>query len=134
MAGRNIKAIDQTSVHKICSGQVILGTPQGLMTVTGQADFPPGSRVEIVILPQSARNTGGKTTSPAPAPLAHLARHWETLDEAIRLLETATKKSGLYSVEWDGRNDRRQPVEAGTYTVQLVANGKRDSIDVYITR
>jgi len=52
----------------------------------------------------------------------------------IRLLETATKKSGLYSVEWDGRNDRRQPIEAGTYTVQLVANGKRDSVNVYITR
>ena len=54
--------------------------------------------------------------------------------EAIRLLETATKKSGLYSVEWDGRNDRRQQVEEGTYTVQLVANGMRDSVNVYIMR
>jgi len=54
--------------------------------------------------------------------------------EAIRLLETATKKSGLYSVEWDGRNDRRQQVEKGTYTVQLVANGMRDSVNVYIMR
>ena len=54
--------------------------------------------------------------------------------EAIRLLETATKKSGLYSVEWDGRNDRRQQVEEGTYTVQLVANEMRDSVNVYITR
>ena len=54
--------------------------------------------------------------------------------KTIRLLETATKKSGLYSVEWDGRNDRRQQVEEGTYTIQLVANGKRDSVNVYITR
>ncbi|MEC7227612.1 MAG: metallophosphoesterase, partial [Candidatus Latescibacterota bacterium] len=54
--------------------------------------------------------------------------------EAIRLLEKATKKSGLYSVEWDGRNNRRQQVEEGTYTVQLVANGMRDSVNVYITR
>ena len=54
--------------------------------------------------------------------------------KAIRLLENATKKSGLYSVEWDGRNDRRQQVEEGTYTVQLVANGMHDSVNVYITR
>ena len=54
--------------------------------------------------------------------------------KTIRLLETATKKSGLYSVEWDGRNDRRQQVEEGTYTVQLVANEMRDSVNVYITR
>ena len=54
--------------------------------------------------------------------------------KAIRLLETATKKSGLYSVEWDGRNDHSQQVEEGTYTVQLVANGMRDSVNVYITR
>jgi hypothetical protein len=54
--------------------------------------------------------------------------------EQIRILEAATKKSGLYSVEWDGRNDHRQQVGEGTYTVQLVANGKRDSVNVHITR
>jgi hypothetical protein len=71
------------------SGQTILGTPRGLMTMVGQGDFPPGSRVEIEILPQSARRAGGQVAGPPPAPLAHLARHWATLDEAIRLLETA---------------------------------------------
>jgi len=77
------------------SGQVILGTPQGLMTIAGRADFPPGSRVEIEILPQSTRNPGGQASAPAPAPLAHLARHWETLDEAIRLLETANPSAAI---------------------------------------
>jgi len=52
----------------------------------------------------------------------------------IRHLEAATKKSGLYSVEWDGRNDRRQQVGEGSYTVLLLADGKRDSVNVHIMR
>jgi hypothetical protein len=59
------------------------------MTLVGKADFPPGSRVELEILPRPSNTGAARTTAPPPAPLAHLARHWETLDQAIRLLETA---------------------------------------------
>jgi hypothetical protein len=72
------------------SGQSILNTPRGLMTLVGQAEFPPGSRVEVEILPLSSRaGTARGAAAPTPAPLAHLAQHWETLDQAIRLLEVA---------------------------------------------
>jgi hypothetical protein len=71
------------------SGQSILSTPRGLMTLVGQADFPPGSRVAVEILPLSSRTGAARGSAPAPAPLAHLARHWETLDQAIRLLEVS---------------------------------------------
>lgn len=59
------------------------------MTLVGQADFPPGSRVEIEILPLSSRPGASRAAALAPAPLAHLAQHWETLDQAIRLLEVS---------------------------------------------
>ena len=71
------------------SGQSILSTPRGLMTLVGQAELPPGSRVVVEILPQSSRAGTARTAGPPPAPLAHLAQHWETLDQAIRLLEVA---------------------------------------------
>ena len=71
------------------SGQSILSTPRGLMTLVGRADFPPGSRVEVEILPRSSLTGAARTGAPPPAPLAHLAQHWETLDQAIRLLEAA---------------------------------------------
>lgn len=82
--------IGGTVIGQSRSGQAILNTPRGLVTLAGQADFPPGSRVAIEILPLSSRAAAGTgTAAPPAAPLGHLAQHWETLDQAIRLLEAA---------------------------------------------
>jgi hypothetical protein len=81
------------------SGQTILNTPNGLMTLAGRADFPPGTRVDIEILPRLAQASGPRGLGPPPAPLAHLARQWETLDQAIRLLETANPSAASQIVQ-----------------------------------
>ena len=47
MAGRNIKAIDQTSVHKICSGQVILDPSSALKELVENALDAGGSKIEV---------------------------------------------------------------------------------------
>ena len=47
MAGRNIKAIDKTSVHKICSGQVILDPSSALKELVENALDAGGTKVEV---------------------------------------------------------------------------------------
>lgn len=81
--------VSGTVIGQSRAGQSILSTTRGLMTLFGRADFPPGSLVELEILPRSTNAETARMTAPPPAPLLHLARHWETLDQAIRLLETA---------------------------------------------
>ena len=77
-----------TVVGTSSSGQTILTTPQGLMTIAGGADLPAGTRlaVERIDQPTHALN---QPFPPPPAPLTHLAQHWETLDQTLRLLEMA---------------------------------------------
>ncbi len=69
------------------------------MTLVGEADFPPGSRIELEILRRTARPGAALASGPPPAPLAHLARQWETLDQAIRLLETANPTAASQIVQ-----------------------------------
>jgi len=47
MAGRNIKAIDATSVHKICSGQVILDPSSALKELVENALDAGGTKIEV---------------------------------------------------------------------------------------
>lgn len=89
-----------TVVGTSSAGQAILTTPQGLVTLAGQADFPPGSRVGVEFLNQQAQQVAARhLATPPPAPLARLAQHWETLDQVIRLLEASSPAAASQIVQ-----------------------------------
>ena len=40
----------------------------------------------------------------------------------IRTMELGEKKVGVYTLDWDGKNDAGVPMEAGAYTVSVTAS------------
>ena len=75
-----------TVVGTSTSGQTVLTTPQGLMTIAGVVNLPAGTRLTLERTDQPTQ-APNQQSSPPPAPLTHLAQHWETLNQTLRLLE-----------------------------------------------
>ena len=48
---------------------------------------------------------------------------FDLLGRRVRLLEDRSRFAGFASVEWDGRDDTRQPVPSGVYLIRVQAGG-----------
>ena len=48
-------------------------------------------------------------------------RVYDAAGRRVRTLVDATRPAGRHTIEWDGMNDRRQPVASGIYFYRLTA-------------
>ena len=68
------------------SGQIILSSSLGLITLPHESDFPIGTIIEIE-LAHPINTYPELSKPPPPAPLAQLAFKWENLEQTVRNLE-----------------------------------------------
>ena len=100
-------------------GQIDVSQSMNAVAMIGKGVLVPGSKVKVGV---DAQNPEGRVVTPYGIDLQKDAakvqvRISDANGAVIRTMELGEKKVGVYTLDWDGKNDAGVPMEAGAYTV-----------------
>ena len=102
--------------------------PQGPGAIAGESggDDDPGSRVpsSFALFPSHPNPFNPATTVryDVPPPGGRVSMIvYDVSGRAVRVLVDTEMQPGSFAVDWDGRDDRRQPVASGVYFVRMIS-------------
>lgn len=105
-------------------GQIDVSQSMSAVAMIGKGVLVPGSKVKVGV---DAQNPEGRVVTPYGIDLQKDAakvqvRISDANGAVIRTMELGEKKVGVYTLDWDGKNDAGVPMEAGAYTVSVTAS------------
>lgn len=105
------------------SGQIDVSQSMDAAAMIGRGVLIPGSNVKVGV---DAANPTERVVTPYGLDLQGDAnkvtlRISDADGNVVRTIEMGEQKTGVYSLEWDGKNDAGVPVEAGAYKVSVTA-------------
>ena len=105
-------------------GQIDVSQSMSAVAMIGKGVLVPGSKVKVGV---DAQNPRGRVVTPYGIDLQKDAakvqvRISDANGAVIRTMELGEKKVGVYTLDWDGKNDAGVAMEAGAYTVSVTAS------------
>ena len=100
-------------------GQIDVSQSMSAVAMIGKGVLVPGSKVKVGV---DAQNPEGRVVTPYGIDLQKDAakvqvRISDANGAVIRTMELGEKKVGVYTLDWDGKNDAGVAMEAGAYGV-----------------
>jgi flagellar basal-body rod modification protein FlgD len=126
-----------TSVEKLNEVNSNLVNVQGYLSSLGNAQMIGMVGKHVVGQSDTLKVTSGTSTN-ANYTLDKTAkvtvRIYDQNDNLVRTIDAGTQTAGDYQVNWDGKNDAKQTVSDGLYTVKLEAvDEQSNSLDIKTT-
>jgi len=105
------------------SGQLDVSQSMNAVAMIGKGVLIPGSTVKLGV---DAENQAERVATPYGLDLQKDAakvqiRISDSTGAVVRTIELTDQKTGVYSFEWDGKNDAGVALEPGAYTVSALA-------------
>ena len=117
------------------SGQIDVSQSMNAVAMIGKGVLIPGSTVKVGV---DAEHPSERVVTPYGIDLQGDAtkvqvRISDANGAVVRTMELGQKEAGVYTLDWDGKNDGGVAMEAGAYTVSISASdadGKKVSAEV----
>jgi len=98
------------------------------VAMIGKGVLVPGSNVKVGV---SAENPAERVVTPYGIDLQKDAakvqvRIADSNGAVVRTIELGEQKAGVYTLDWDGKNDAGVALDAGAYTVSVLATDGDD--------
>lgn len=110
------------------SGQIDVSQSMNAVAMIGKGVLVPGSNVKVGV---SAENPAERVVTPYGIDLQKDAakvqvRIADSNGAVVRTIELGEQKAGVYTLDWDGKNDAGVALDAGAYTVSVLATDGDD--------
>ncbi|WP_076867252.1 flagellar hook capping FlgD N-terminal domain-containing protein, partial [Bradyrhizobium mercantei] len=110
------------------SGQIDVSQSMNAVAMIGKGVLVPGSTVKVGV---DAANPSERVVTPYGIDLQKDAakvqvRISDANGQVVRTIELGEQKAGVYTLDWDGKNDGGAALEAGAYTVSVLATDGDD--------
>ncbi|CAB3630828.1 flagellar hook capping FlgD N-terminal domain-containing protein [Achromobacter pestifer] len=117
------------------SGQIDVSQSMNAVAMIGKGVLIPGSKVKVGV---DGENAAERVVTPYGLDLQADAQKVQVrISDAngavVRTIEMGEQKTGVYTLNWDGKNDSGVAMEAGAYTVSVLAtdgDGKKVNAEV----
>nr|WP_315846744.1 flagellar hook capping FlgD N-terminal domain-containing protein [uncultured Achromobacter sp.] len=117
------------------SGQIDVSQSMNAVAMIGKGVLIPGSKVKVGV---DGDNAAERVVTPYGLDLQGDAqkvqvRISDSNGAVVRTIEMGEQKTGVYTLNWDGKNDSGVALEAGAYTVSVLAtdgDGKKVNAEV----
>jgi flagellar basal-body rod modification protein FlgD len=117
------------------SGQIDVSQSMNAVAMIGKGVLIPGSKVKVGV---DGDNAAERVVTPYGLDLQGDAqkvqvRISDSNGAVVRTIEMGEQKTGVYTLNWDGKNDSGVAMEAGAYTVSVLAtdgDGKKVNAEV----
>ena len=105
------------------SGQIDVSQSMNAVSMIGKGVLIPGAKVKVGV---DAENPAERVVTPYGLDLQGDAnkvqvRISDSNGAVVRTIEMGEQKTGVYTLDWDGKNDSGVALEAGAYTVSVLA-------------
>jgi len=110
------------------SGQIDVSQSMNAVAMIGKGVLVPGSNVKVGV---STENPAERVVTPYGIDLQKDAvkvqvRIADSNGAVVRTIELGEQKAGVYTLDWDGKNDAGVALDAGAYTVSVLATDGDD--------
>lgn len=110
------------------SGQIDVSQSMNAVAMIGKGVLVPGSVVKVGV---DAENPSERVVTPYGIDLQNDAvrvqvRISDANGQVVRTIELGEQKAGVYTLDWDGKNDGGAALEEGAYTVSVLATDGDD--------
>ncbi|MBB1592681.1 flagellar hook capping FlgD N-terminal domain-containing protein [Achromobacter sp. UMC46] len=117
------------------SGQIDVSQSMNAVAMIGKGVLIPGAKVKVGV---DGENAAERVVTPYGLDLQGDAqkvqvRISDSNGAVVRTIEMGEQKTGVYTLNWDGKNDSGVAMEAGAYTVSVLAtdgDGKKVNAEV----
>lgn len=117
------------------SGQIDVSQSMNAVAMIGKGVLIPGSKVKVGV---DGENAAERVVTPYGLDLQGDAqkvqvRISDSNGAVVRTIEMGEQKTGVYTLNWDGKNDSGVALDAGAYTVSVLAtdgDGKKVNAEV----
>ncbi|MGE8639977.1 MAG: FlgD immunoglobulin-like domain containing protein, partial [Achromobacter sp.] len=117
------------------SGQIDVSQSMNAVAMIGKGVLIPGSKVKVGV---DGDNAAERVVTPYGLDLQGDAqkvqvRISDSNGAVVRTIEMGEQKTGVYTLNWDGKNDSGVALDAGAYTVSVLAtdgDGKKVNAEV----
>lgn len=117
------------------SGQIDVSQSMNAVAMIGKGVLIPGSKVKVGV---DGENAAERVVTPYGLDLQGDAqkvqvRISDSNGAVVRTIEMGEQKNGVYTLNWDGKNDSGVALDAGAYTVSVLAtdgDGKKVNAEV----
>jgi flagellar basal-body rod modification protein FlgD len=117
------------------SGQIDVSQSMNAVAMIGKGVLIPGAKVKVGV---DGDNAAERVVTPYGLDLQGDAqkvqvRISDSNGAVVRTIEMGEQKTGVYTLNWDGKNDSGVAMEAGAYTVSVLAtdgDGKKVNAEV----
>ena len=117
------------------SGQIDVSQSMNAVSMIGKGVLIPGSKIKVGV---DADDPAARVVTPYGLDLQGDAqkvqiRISDANGAVVRTIETVDQKTGVYTLDWDGKNDNGVALEPGAYTVSVLAtdaDGKKVNAEV----
>ncbi|MGE8657315.1 MAG: flagellar hook capping FlgD N-terminal domain-containing protein [Achromobacter sp.] len=105
------------------SGQIDVSQSMNAVAMIGKGVLVPGTGVKVGV---DAENPAERVVTPYGLDLQQDAakvqvRISDSNGAVVRTIELGQQKAGVYTLDWDGKNDAGVALDAGAYTVSVLA-------------
>ena len=110
------------------SGQIDVSQSMNAVAMIGKGVLVPGSAVKVGV---DSANPSERVVTPYGIDLQKDAakvqvRISDANGQVVRTIELGEQKAGVYTLDWDGKNDSGVALDAGAYTVSVLATDGDD--------
>ncbi|CAB3724513.1 MULTISPECIES: flagellar hook capping FlgD N-terminal domain-containing protein [Achromobacter] len=123
------------STIQAISGQIDVSQSMNAVSMIGKGVLIPGNKIKLGV---DGDNAAERVATPYGLDLQSDAqkvqiRIADANGAVVRTIEMGEQKTGVYTLDWDGKNDNGVPLEPGAYTASVLAtdgDGKKVNAEV----